>query len=133
VGHGTFHVVDVELQEEVTDHIVIMYAYLFIYIFFYGTFHYLDEKKEVPVLLSGILEGLQLETCDANDVFRLLLTKALLKKPGPETKRLIRSLCMEAKVKSGVDVVKNLREICPPGTTGKIFGYSSSQYVELSD
>lgn len=107
----------------------------FLYLF-YGTFHYLDEKKEVPVLLSGILEGLQLETCDANDVvvrLSLLLTKALLEKPGPETKRLIRRLCMEAKVKSGVDVVKNLREICPPGTTGKTFGYSSSQYVELSD
>lgn len=74
----------------------------FLYLF-YGTFHYLDEKKEVPVLLSGILEGLQLETCDANDVvvrLSLLLTKALLEKPGPETKRLIRRLCMEAKVKS---------------------------------
>ena len=109
-----------------------------LFIPFYGTFHYLDEKKEVPVLLSGILEGLQLETCDANDVvvqISLLLTKALLEKPGPETKRLIRCLCMELikKVKSGVDVVKNLREICPPGTTGKIFNYSSSQYVKLSD
>jgi len=39
---------------------------------------------------------------------------------------------MKAKAKSRVDVVKKLREITPAGTTGEIFGYSSSSYVERS-
>lgn len=107
------------------------------HISFCGTFHYLDDREQVPVLPSKILEGLQLQTCDANNVVARLQeslssTRASLEKPGPEIKRLIRSLCIKAKDGSRVDVVKKLREITPAGTTGEIFGYSSSQYVERS-
>ena len=102
-----------------------------------GTFHYLDDKEQLIVLPGAVLEALQLRTSDANDVVSrlqqsLLLTQASLEKPGKDTKRLIRCLCMKAKVGSRVDVVKKLREITPAGTTGEIVGYSSSQYVELS-
>ena len=100
-------------------------------------FHYLDDREQVLVLPSGVLEALQLKTCDANDVVARLqeslsLTQASLAKPGPETKCLIRSLCMKARAGSRVDVVKKLREIAPAGTTGRISGHSSSQYVERS-
>ena len=100
-------------------------------------FYYSDDKEQVIVLPGAVLEALQLRTSDANDVVARLqeslsLTQASLKKPGKDTKRLIRCLCIKAKVGSRVDVVKKLREITPAGTTGEVFGYSSSQYVELS-
>ena len=107
------------------------------HVFVYGTFHYIDDREQVIVLPSGVLEALQLQTCDASDVVTRLqeslsLTQASLGKPGKDTKRLIRCLCVKAKVVSRVDVVKKLREITPAGTTGEMFGYSFSQYVELS-
>ena len=106
------------------------------HVFVYGTLHYLDDREQVIVLPSGVLEALQLQTCDANDVVARLqeslsLTQASLGKPGKDTKRLIRCLCVKAKVVSRVDVVKKLREITPAGTTGEMFGNSFSQYVEL--
>ena len=102
--------------------------------FIYGTFHYVDDREQVIDLPGGVLEALQLRTCDANDIVvrlqeSLSLTQASLEKPGKDTQRLIRCLCMKAKAESRVDVVKNLRGITPAGTTGEMFGYSSSQYV----
>ena len=92
-------------------------------------FYYLDDSEIALALPSGVLEALQLETCDANDVVARLqeglsLEQASLEQPDPETKRKIRCLCVRAKNGNRLDVVKKLREIAPAGTTGEGFSYS---------
>jgi len=71
-----------------------------------------------------VLEALQLETCDANNVLARLqeslsLEQVSLEQPDPETKKLIRCICMKAKTAKRLDVVEKLREIAPAGTTGE--------------
>ncbi|KAL9967685.1 hypothetical protein ACROYT_G025970 [Oculina patagonica] len=83
------------------------------------------DSEQALVLPSGVLEALQLKTCDANGVVARLqeslsLKQASLEQPDPETKRQIRCLCMKAKTANRLDVVKKLREIAPAGTTGKL-------------
>ena len=81
--------------------------------------------EQALVLPSGVLEALQLQTCDANDVVvrlqeSLFLEQESLQQPDPKTKRQIRCLCMKAKTANRLDVVKKIREIAPAGTTGKL-------------
>ena len=95
---------------------------------FWYILYYLDDNELALALPSGVLEALQLQTCDANDVVALLqeslsLERTSLEQPDPETKRQIRCLCMEAKNADRLDVVKKLREIVPAGTTGEFFSY----------
>ena len=92
------------------------------------TIYYLDDSELALALPSGVLEALQLQTCDANDVVARLeeslsLVQASLEQPGPKTKRQVRCLCKTAKNANRLDVVKKLREIAPAGTTGEGFLY----------
>ncbi|XP_078377174.1 uncharacterized protein LOC144660431 isoform X1 [Oculina patagonica] len=83
------------------------------------------DSEQALALPSGVLEALQLQTCDANGVVARLLESlslepAALKQPDPETKRQIRCLCMKAKTANRLDVVRKLREIAPAGTSGPL-------------
>ena len=63
-------------------------------------------------VVAGMKESLQLE--------------GSLEQPDPETKKWIRRLVKEAKCSERLDVVKHLREITPPGTTGEcVFGFKA--------
>ena len=72
-----------------------------------------------------MLEALQLKACDANNVLahlqESLSSQQSLEQPDTETKRLIRCICMKAKLANRRDVVERLREIAPAGTTGEAF------------
>ncbi|XP_078377175.1 uncharacterized protein LOC144660431 isoform X2 [Oculina patagonica] len=83
------------------------------------------DSEQALALPSGVLEALQLQTCDAKGVVARLqeclsLEPAALKQPDPETKRQIHCLCMKAKTANRLDVVKKLRKIVPSGTTGPL-------------
>ena len=100
-------------------------------------YYYLDDSELALALPSGVLEALQLETCDANDVVARLqgglsLEQTSLEQPDPETKRKIRCLCMRAKDGNRLDFVKQLREIVPAGTTGEVFFHIHVTDVEPS-
>lgn len=94
---------------------------------FYGYYLYHpDDNERALVLPSGLIEALQLRTCDANGVVDQLLKsfsleQVSLEQPDPETKRKLRCLCVKANTANRLDVVKKLREIAPAGTTGKLF------------
>ena len=88
-------------------------------------FYNLGDGEQALVLPSGVLECLQLQTCDPSDVVTRLqeslpFEKASLEQPDQETKQRIRCLCMKAKTTNRLDVVKKLREITPAGTTGTL-------------
>ena len=88
-------------------------------------FYHLDDSEPALALPGGVLEALQLQTCDANDVVARLqeslsLERTTLEQPDPETKGQIRCLCLEAKKADRRDIVKKLREIVPAGTTGEV-------------
>ncbi|KAJ7375428.1 hypothetical protein OS493_002193 [Desmophyllum pertusum] len=85
----------------------------------------LGDGEQALVLSSGVLEALQLQTCDPSDVVARLQEslpkeQASLEQPHPETKRRIRCLCMKAKSTNRLDVVEKLREMTPAGTTGPL-------------
>ena len=84
------------------------------------------DGEQTLALPSGVLEALQMETCDANNVLARLqeslsLEQASLEQPDQGTKRLIRCICVKAKTAERLDVVEKLRDIVPAGTTGKAF------------
>jgi len=92
---------------------------------FYYRYHKKDGEQALA-LPSGVLEAMQLETCDANNVLARLqeslsLEQVSLEQPDSETKKLIRCICMKAKTANRLDVVEKLREIAPSGTTGEAF------------
>ncbi len=85
----------------------------------------IEEEAKALVLSTGVMESLQ-STCEASSVVAQLqesleLDQQALADPGPETKRLIRSLAVIAKSENRVDVVKHLREVTPAGTAGVVF------------
>ena len=76
------------------------------------------------VLPHDVQESLLSQSSDAREVVRQLQEtlqpdQASLQEPGPETKQLIRCLARTAKDLNRLDVLENLREITPAGTTGK--------------
>ena len=75
------------------------------------------------VLPSKAIETLMSQPCDSREVVLQLkdclkLDDVSLKNPDPETKRLIRCLANKAKQSNRPDVVRELREATPAGTTG---------------
>ena len=81
----------------------------------------IDEK--LLVLSSKAIETLMSQPCDSREVVLQLkdclkLDDVSLKNPDPETKRLIRCLANKAKQSNRPDVVRELREVAPAGTTG---------------
>ena len=75
------------------------------------------------VLSSKAIETLMSQPCDSREVVLQLkdclkLDDVSLKNPDPETKRLIRCLANKAKQSNRPDVVRELREVAPAGTTG---------------
>ena len=81
----------------------------------------IDEK--LLVLPSKAIETLMSQPCDAREVVLQLkdclkLDEVSLENPDPETKRLIRCLANKAKQSNRPDVVRELREVAPAGTTG---------------
>ena len=81
----------------------------------------IDEK--LLVLPNKAIETLMSQPCDSKQVvFQLKdclkLDEVSLENPGPETKRLIRCLANKAKQSNRPDVLRELREITPAGTTG---------------
>ena len=75
------------------------------------------------VLPSKAIETLMSQPCDSREVvlqlkYRLKLDEVSLENPDPETKRLIRCLANKAKQSNRPDVVRELREVTPAGTTG---------------
>ena len=82
----------------------------------------IDEK--VLALPSKALETILKQPCDSRKVVHRLkdclqLDQASLKQPDPETRRLIRWLANKAKQSNRLDVVTQLRETTPAGTTGE--------------
>ena len=81
------------------------------------------ENETLAIVLSaGVVKSLQ-STCDASNVVAQLretleLTQEALENPDPESTRLIRSFAMIAKGENRLDVVEQLRQITPAGTTG---------------
>lgn len=81
----------------------------------------IDEK--LLVLPSKAIETLMSQPCDSREVVLQLkdclkLDDVSLENPDPETKRLIRCVANKAKQSNRPDVVRELREITPAGTTG---------------
>ena len=81
----------------------------------------IDEK--LLVLSSKAIETLMSQQCDSREVVLQLkdclkLDDVSLKNPDPETKRLIRCLANKVKQSNRPDVVRELREVAPAGTTG---------------
>ena len=79
-------------------------------------------------LPGKVVESLLSQSCDPNEIIRQLneelqLNLDSLKRPGPETIRMIRCLARKAKSSNRFDVVKHLREITPAGTTGECESY----------
>ena len=75
------------------------------------------------VLSSKAIETLMSQQCDSREVVLQLkdclkLDDVSLKNPDPETKRLIRCLANKAKQSNRPDVIRELREVAPAGTTG---------------
>ena len=82
----------------------------------------IDEK--LIALPIKAIETIMSQPCDSSEVV-LQLTDSLqldqdsLEQPDPGTKRLIRCLANKAKQSNRLDVVKQLRDIAPAGTTGE--------------
>ena len=77
----------------------------------------------MPVLPSKAIETLMSQPCDSREVVLQLkdclkLDEVVLEHPDSETKRLIRCLANKAKQSNRPDVLRELREITPAGTTG---------------
>ena len=75
------------------------------------------------VLPSKAIDKLMSQPFDSREVVIQLkdclkLDEVSLENPGPETKRLIRCLANKAKQSNRPDVVRELREATPAGTTG---------------
>ena len=75
------------------------------------------------VLPSKAIETLMSQPCDSREVVlqlkdRLKLDEVSLENPDLETKGLIRCLANKAKQSNRPDVVRELREVTPAGTTG---------------
>ena len=87
---------------------------------------FFTENDEKLLALPGkALESLSSQPCDPKEVVlqlkhKLQLDQASLEQPDPGTKRLIHCLATKAKQSNRLDVVKQLREITPAGTTGKV-------------
>ena len=72
-------------------------------------------------------------TCDPEEILQQLmqnlnLDKTCLKEPTPETTTMIRCFVAQAKISNRIDVVKDLRDIVPAGTSGE-FTWSSIQHL----
>ena len=94
-----------------------------------------DEK--VLALPSKALESLFSQSSDPKEFVLQLkhcmqLDQASLEKPDPETKRLIRCLATKAKQSNRLDVIEQLREITPAGTTGEVVTVVVSLYIFVS-
>ena len=79
-------------------------------------------------LPGKVVESLLSQSCDPKEIIRQLnqelqLNLDSLKRPEPETRRMIRCLARKAKSSNRFDVVKYLREITPAGTTGECESY----------
>ena len=82
----------------------------------------IDEK--VIALPSKAIETIMSRPCHSREVVlqlkdSLQLDQDSLEQPDPGTKRLIRCLANKAKQSNRLDVVKQLRDIAPAGTTGE--------------
>ena len=82
----------------------------------------IDEK--VIALPSKAIETIMSQPCHSREVVlqlkdSLQLDQDSLEQPDPGTKRLIRCLANKAKQSNRLDVVKQLRDITPAGTTGE--------------
>ena len=82
----------------------------------------IDEK--VIALPSKAIETIMSQPCDSREVVlqlkdSLQLDLNSLEQPDPGAKRLIRCLAHKAKQSNRLDVVKQLRDIAPAGTTGE--------------
>ena len=79
-------------------------------------------------LPGKVVESLLSRSCDPKEIIRQLseelqLNLDSLKRPEPETIRMIRCLARKAKSSNRFDVVRHLREITPDGTTGEYESY----------
>ena len=89
---------------------------------FAGT--YTDEHEVLSLPIKAI-ETLLSQPCDSREVLLdqlkdfLQLDEASLEQPDPRTKQLARYLADKAKQSNRIDLVKELREITPAGTTGE--------------
>ena len=75
-------------------------------------------------LPEDVLKSLMSRSCDSKEVVfqfkeALQLDESALKKPDIQTKRKIRCLARQAKCSDRSDVIKQLRDITPAGTTGE--------------
>ena len=75
-------------------------------------------------LPENVLKSLISRSCDSKEVVSqfkeaLQLDESALKKPDIQTKRKIRCLARQAKCSDRSDVIKQLRDITPAGTTGE--------------
>ncbi|CAH3152273.1 unnamed protein product, partial [Porites evermanni] len=83
-----------------------------------------NEEKSVA-LPEDVLKSLISRSCDSREVVfqfkeALQLDESALKKPDVQTKRKIRCLARQAKCSDRSDVIKQLRDITPAGTTGPL-------------
>ena len=90
------------------------------------------------VLPSKAIETVMSQPFDSREVLLQLrdclkLDEVALEHPDPETKRLIRWLTNKAKQSNRPDVVRELREVTPAGTTGIKFvvGVNVSTVAEI--
>lgn len=75
-------------------------------------------------LPEDVLKSLMSRSCDSKEVVfqfkeALQLDESALKKPDIQTKRKIRCLARQAKCSDRSDVIKQLRDMTPAGTTGE--------------
>ena len=75
-------------------------------------------------LPEDVLKSLISRSCDSKEVVSqfkeaLQLDESALKKPDIQTKRKIRCLARQAKCSDRSDVIEQLRDITPAGTTGE--------------
>ena len=75
-------------------------------------------------LPGKVVESLLSRSCHPKEIIRQLseelqLNLDSLKRPEPETIRMIRCLARKAKSSNRFDVVRHLRKITPAGTTGE--------------
>ena len=83
----------------------------------------LENEDKSLTLPGNVVESLSSSSDPKEIVLQLKenlhLDQTDLKKPTPETTRMIRCFAATAKDSNRVDVVKHLREITPAGTTGE--------------
>ena len=92
---------------------------------FKKTFLFAENDDKLLALHSKALHSLFSQSSDPEEVVLQLkhcmqLDQASLEQPDLETKRLIRCLATKAKQSNRLDVIKQLREITPAGTTGEV-------------